>query len=69
MDNHYHLLIETPRTKPVLQGTIERSWDRLVAGLVLGSVAFALRLHAVFFKLSMMCLTPWARKQKQAIWI
>jgi len=31
--------------EPVRQGAIERPWDRLVGGLVLGSVAFARRLR------------------------
>jgi len=42
MDNHYHLLVETPEAN---QGQVERAWDRLVAGLVLGTEAFARRLR------------------------
>ncbi|HEV2214226.1 MAG TPA: transposase [Terracidiphilus sp.] len=32
--------------EPLRQGTLERPWERLVAGLVLGSEAFARRLYA-----------------------
>jgi hypothetical protein len=32
--------------QPLRQGTLERPWDRLVAGLVLGSEAFARQLYA-----------------------